>query len=281
MPTSTAPLFDTLLLTGAAGTLGRALAEPLRPLCRTLRRSDLAAPLTALNDPTAVPCDLADTAAVLDLLQGVQAVVHLGGISVEGPWLPILQANIHGLHNLYEAARRQGTRRIVFASSNHVTGCYAQTERIGPSDPPRPDGNYGLSKLFGEGIAQLYFDRYGIETVSLRIGTATPAPPDRRGLSTWLSLRDLAGLVTAALTQPNVGALVAYGMSGNTRGWWDTQAAWDRLGFQPQDDAEAHAAEAAPRVQPPGSPAALHQGGVFLDIGPFDFPPRPSTGDSA
>jgi len=272
MTAATPPPFDTLLLTGAAGTLGRALADPLRPLCRELRRSDLAGPLAALNDPATVPCDLADSAAVLQLLQGVQAVVHLGGISVEGPWMPILQANIHGLHNLYEAARRQGVKRIVFASSNHVTGCYEQGRRTHPSEPPRPDGNYGLSKMFGEGIASLYWDRYGIQTVCLRIGTATPAPPDRRGLSTWISLRDLASLVSAALTAPDVGFLVAYGMSGNTRAWWDTQEAWSRLGFVPQDDSETHAASVLHLVQPEGSPAARLQGGVFLDIGPFDDP---------
>lgn len=271
--TLAAPPFDTLLLTGAAGTLGRALAEPLRPLCRTLRRSDLATPLATLNDPAAVACELSDSAAVLQLLRGVQAVVHMGGVSYEGPWSPILQANIAGVHNLYEAARRNGTRRIVFASSNHVTGCYRQDQRVGPADPSRPDGNYGLSKLFGEGIARLYFDRWGIETVCLRIGTATPTPPDSRGLSTWLSLRDLATLVRLSLTTPDVGFLVAYGMSGNRRGWWDTQQAWDRLGYVPQDDAEAHAAEVEHRVQPPGSAAALYQGGVFLELGPYDDPP--------
>lgn len=261
-----------LLLTGAAGTLGKALAAPLQALCRELLRSDLAGPLQALGDPDARACDLADAGAVLQLLQGVDAVVHLGGVSVEGPWEPILQANIRGLHNLYEAARRQGCRRIVFASSNHVTGCYEQGRVTKPTDPPRPDGNYGLSKLFGEGIASLYFDRYGIETVCLRIGTATPTPPDRRGLSTWLSLRDLAELVRCSLTAPGVGFLVAYGMSGNTRGWWDTQDAWQRLGFVPQDDSETHAAAVQHLVQPAGSPAARLQGGVFLDIGPFDTP---------
>lgn len=271
-PSTPARPFQRLLLTGAAGTLGRVLAEPLRALCTELRRSDLAAPLQALADPTALPCDLADAAAVMQLLQGVDAVVHLGGVSVEGPWEPILQANIRGLHNLYEAARRQGVRRIVFASSNHVTGCYEQGRRTHPAEPPRPDGNYGLSKLFGEGIASLYWDRYGIETVCLRIGTATPEPPDRRGLATWLSLRDLAQLVRCSLTAPGVGFLVAYGMSGNTRAWWDTADAWARLGYVPQDDSEAFAAQVQHKVQPAGSAAARLQGGVFLDIGPFDSP---------
>ncbi len=269
-PTEPASFLGRVLLTGAAGTLGRALAEPLARRCGSVLRSDLPGPLLALNDPAARACDLADAAAVLELMEGVDGVVHLGGISIEGPWEPIVQANIRGMHNLYEAARRRGTRRIVFASSNHVTGCYEQGRLIRPTDPPRPDGNYGLSKMFGEGLASLYFDRYGIETVCLRIGTATPKPPDRRALSTWISLHDLAVLVQCALTAPGVGFLVAYGMSGNTRAWWDTADAWARLGFTPRDDAEAHAAEVQHLVQPTGSPMARFQGGVFLDIGPFD-----------
>ena len=265
-------LFQNLLLTGAAGVLGRALAPGLLSLTTRLRVSDLPAALArAALAPAAevAACDLADAAAVHTLLQGVDAVVHLGGVSVEGPFEPILQANIRGLHNLYEAARRQGARRIVFASSNHVTGCYEQTQAISPQDLPRPDGNYGLSKLFGEGIASLYWDRFGIETVCLRIGTATPAPPDRRGLSTWISLPDLARLVSCALTAPKVGFLVAYGMSGNTRAFWHTRDAWARLGFVPQDDAESFAPQVEHLLQPEG-PMRQRQGGLFLGIGPFD-----------
>jgi uronate dehydrogenase len=206
------------------------------------------------------------------LLHGVDAVVHLGGVSVEGPFEPILQANIRGLHNLYEAARRQGTKRIVFASSNHVTGCYEQGRLTHPQEPARPDGNYGLSKHFGEGIASLYWDRYGIQTVCLRIGTATPddRPPDRRALATWLSHADLARLVIAALTAPDVGFLVAYGMSDNPRAWWDTRAAWARIGYVPQDSAEVFAPQVEHIVFPPETPMARLQGGSFMGIGPFD-----------
>ena len=270
------PPFNTLLLTGAAGTLGKVLAPTLQALTTRLRVSDLPAALAQarLSDclPEGLdtaPCDLADGAAVHALLKGVDAVVHLGGISVEGPFEPILQANIRGLHNLYEAARRQGARRIVFASSNHVTGCYPQARTLTPQDPPRPDGNYGLSKLFGEGIASLYWDRFGIETVCLRIGSALPAPPDRRGLSTWISLPDLARLVSCALTAPRVGFLVAYGMSGNTRAFWNTQDAWQQLGFVPQDDSEKFAPQVEHLLQPVGPMREL-QGGLFLGIGPFD-----------
>ncbi len=266
--------FQNLLLTGAAGTLGRALAPNLQGLAHRLRVSDLPGALARAGLPRGVdvqPCDLADAVAVHQLLQGVDAVVHLGGISVEGPFEPILQANIRGLHNLYEAARRHGVKRIVFASSNHVTGCYPQAQTVSPQDPPRPDGNYGLSKLFGEGIASLYWDRYQIETVCLRIGTATPAPPDKRGLSTWLSLPDLARLVTCALTAPGVGFLVAYGISANTRRFYETEAAWARLGFVPQDNAETHATQVQHLLQPEGPQRRL-QGGAFMGVGPFDDP---------
>jgi uronate dehydrogenase len=264
--------FQTLLLTGAAGYLGRQLAPGLMPLARRLRVSDLPGPLTVADLPADAdrkPCDLADGVAVHALLQGVDAIVHLGGVAVEGPWEPILQANIRGLHHLYEAARRQGVKRVVFASSNHVTGCYEQAQTIRPTDPPRPDGNYGLSKHFGEGIASLYWDRYGIETVCLRIGTALPRPPDRRALATWLSLPDLLRLVTAALTRPGVGFLVAYGISANTRRFYDSGAAWERLGYVPQDNAEVFAAEVEHLMQPEG-PQRIYQGGAFMGVGPFD-----------
>ncbi|MFY9511452.1 MAG: NAD(P)-dependent oxidoreductase [Rubrivivax sp.] len=216
-----------------------------------------------------MPCDLADRAAVQRLLQGVDAVVHLGGVSVEKPFDTVLPANIVGAFNLYEAARLQGVKRIVFASSNHVTGCYRQDQRVHTQDPPRPDGYYGLSKLYGEGLASMYWDRFGIETVALRIGSGTPAPIDRRGLSTWLSLRDLAQLVIAGLTAPDVGFLIAYGTSDNTRSWWDTAEAWNKLGYRPQDASETHAAAVQHLLQPEGAMRDL-QGGLFLGIGPFD-----------
>jgi uronate dehydrogenase len=270
---TTPPPLNHLLLTGAAGMLGRVLRQPLRGACQRLTLSDLSAPLAAaLGQPGSVPCDLADASAVHTLLQGVDAIVHLGGVAVEGPFEPILQANIRGIHNLYEAARRQGVRRIVFASSNHVTGCYEQGRRTLPQEPPRPDGNYGLSKLFGEGMASLYWDRYGIESVCLRIGTATPddRPPDRRALATWLSHADLVRLVIAALTAPAVGFLVAYGISDNPRAWYDSREAWARIGYVPQDSAEVFAADVEHIVFPPDTPMARYQGGSFMGIGPFD-----------
>jgi uronate dehydrogenase len=218
-----------------------------------------------------VSARLEDAAAVLALLAGVDAVVHLGGVSVEGPFEPILRANIVGVHNLYEAARRHAVRRIVFASSNHVTGFYRQDEVVSPGDPMRPDGNYGVSKAFGELLSRFYFDRYGIETVCLRIGSSFPAPKDRRMLATFLSYDDLERLVVASLTAPVVGHSVVYGVSANARTWWDNTSA-RHLGFRPQDSSEGFraAVEARDVALDRSDPAAIFQGGGFVTRGPFD-----------
>lgn len=278
----TAPRFGRLLLTGAAGMLGRQLTPDLADQADELVLSDLPA-LTPAGGVAASPrwqaCDLGDRAAVRTLLEGVDAVVHLGGVSYEKPFELVLPANIVGVFNLYEAARLAGTKRIIFASSNHVTGCWGVDERITSADAPRPDGYYGLSKLYGEGMASLYWDRYGIESVCLRIGTATPEPIDHRSLSSWISPRDLAQLVRCALTAPEVGFLVAFGMSRNTRAWWDPQPAWRQLGYRPQDDAEAFAAKVEQIRFEPGSAPARRQGGIFLALGPF--PPLNDDKESA
>ncbi len=267
--------FQSLLLTGAAGMLGRVLTPGLRAQVPRLVLSDLGSAVAKPGLAEALPCDLADAAGMEHLLQGIDAVVHMGGVSYEieddGA---IVQANIVGVRNLYEAARRAGTRRIVFASSNHVTGGYDQSDRITPTDPPRPDGFYGASKLYGEGLARLYFDRCGIESVCLRIGTATAddRPPDRRALATWLSHADLLRLVLASLAAPAVGFIVAYGISANTRRWYDTEAAWARLGYAPQDDAEVFATQVQHLGPPAGSAAARKQAGIFMTLGPFGTP---------
>ena len=151
-----------LLLTGAAGGLGKILRERLKENCDVLRLSDIADLGAAGDREEIIIGDLADAGVVDSMVKGVDAVVHLGGYSVEGPFQPILQANIIGAYHLYEAARRHDVRRVIFASSNHVTGFYRQGETIDASHAPRPDGIYGLSKAFGEDLSRLYFDRYGI-----------------------------------------------------------------------------------------------------------------------
>ena len=266
-----APPFRRLLLTGAAGGLGRVLRPRLARLCATLRVSDIAELGAAAPGEEVVAAKLEDAAAVLDLLTDVDAVVHLGGVSVEGPFGPILQANIVGVHNLYEGARRHRVRRIVFASSNHVTGFYRQDEVVSPREPMRPDGNYGVSKAFGELLSRFYFDRYGIETVCLRIGSSFPEPKDRRMLATWLSYDDLERLVVASLTAPVAGFSVVYGVSANGTTWWDNAKA-AHLGYRPQDSSEPwrRTLEAKQPVLDPKDPVVRFQGGGFVVKGPYE-----------
>jgi uronate dehydrogenase len=269
-PPDPAPRFDRLLLTGAAGALGRVLRPRLKPLCATLRVSDLAPLEAAAPGEEVVQVDLADKAGVIALLQGVRAVVHLGGISTEHAFETILPANIVGTYHVYEAARLAGTRRVVFASSNHVIGFYKQSETLTPQALPRPDTYYGLSKAFGENLAQFYFDRWGIESVSLRIGSSFPQPRSRRALSTWLSYDDLERLVRASLTAPVVGHTVIYGMSNNRSTWWDNRSA-SHIGYAPQDSSEPWRAQLEAREPHIDltDPTAIHQGGIFVTQGPF------------
>jgi uronate dehydrogenase len=262
--------FGRILLTGAAGNLGRELRPRLKRYCDHLRLSDRADLGAAADGEELVQTDLADKAGVHQLLAGVDVVVHMGGVSTEQAWNLILDANIAGLVNLYEAARAHGVKRIVFASSNHVTGFYRQDEVVSPKDPIRPDGLYGLSKAFGEGLAQLYWDRFRIETVSLRIGSSFPAPRDRRMLATWLSYDDAERLVMAALSAPVVGHTIVYGVSDNALTWWDNTSA-RHIGFRPQDSSEGFRAEIEQRQGAIdfSDPAALYQGGAFVRTGPF------------
>ena len=266
-----APALQRLLLTGAAGGLGRVLRPRLAKHARIVRLSDIAEMAPAGAGEELVRCDLADKAAVDRLVQGCDAIVHLGGISVERPFEEIVEANIRGTFHVYEAARRHGVKRVVFASSNHVVGFHRQTERLDADAPRRPDGNYGLSKSFGEDLSRFYFDRYGIETACLRIGSSFPEPKDRRMLCTWLSYDDLEELVRCCLFAPRLGHTIVYGVSANRDAWWDNSAA-AHLGFVPRDSSEPFRARVEQQPRPSDNdPVALYQGGAFVAQGPFEM----------
>jgi uronate dehydrogenase len=247
------PAPRTVLLTGAAGGLGTLMRGLLPSYGYTLRLFDVA-PVEPLPSAEGRPeqaeetitADLSDRAALRESVRGVDAVVHLAGISLEASFEKILRANVEGTYNLYEAVREEGVGRVVFASSNHAVG-YTPRPREGdpliPVDiPHRPDTFYGLSKCFGEDLAQLYWDRHGIETVSVRIGSCFPEPTSVRMLSVWMSPADGARLLHAALTAEGVGHTVVHGSSANTRLWWDLSSA-RALGYEPQDDSEPYAAK--------------------------------------
>jgi uronate dehydrogenase len=193
-------------------------------------------------------------------MRGIDVVIHLAAIADEAPWDDILKSNIEGTYMVFEAARQAGVRRVVYASSHHVIGFYPAAERVGPAHPVRPDSYYGVSKVFGEGLARLYHDKWGLEVVCLRIGCFRPQPEDVRQLSAWLSHRDGVELVRRSVLAPEVGFTTVYGVSANTRGWWDNDEAAASIGYVPRDDAEAHAA-----LFSPADPAPAVHGGRFAD----------------
>lgn len=261
--------FQRLLLTGAAGALGKVLRQSLAAHTNQLRLSDIANMGAAAAHEEIIQCDLAHKADTIALTEGVDAIVHFGGVATEHSFETVLGANISGIFHIYEGARIHGARRVIFASSNHAIGFHRQTDVLDSDSPQRPDSYYGLSKAYGENMAQFYWNRYGIETVSIRIGSSFPEPMDARMLVTWLSYRDLSELVRCALTAPNVGHTIVYGASDNRDKWWDNSKA-AHLGFVPQDNTEEWRAsrEAMPALDPK-DPAKLYQGGGYTKMGPF------------
>ncbi|MGW3286592.1 NAD-dependent epimerase/dehydratase family protein [Streptomyces sp. NPDC001002] len=270
------PAPRTVLLTGAAGGLGTLMRELLPAYGYELRLLDMR---PVEGAPDAITADLADRAALREAVRGVDAIIHLAGISLEAPFEKILKANIEGTYHLYEAAREEGVERVVFASSNHAVGFTPRPEGTAPHEPgalipidtpPRPDTFYGLSKSFGEDLAQLYWDRHGLETVSVRIGSCFPEPSSVRMLSVWMSPADGARLFHAALTAENVGHTVVYGSSANTRLWWDLSSA-RALGYDPQDDSEPYAEKliADQGELDPENEAHAYLGGHFVNDPPI------------
>lgn len=255
-----------ILMTGAAGQVGGFLRPLLRPTYN-LRLLDRR-PMADL-DPSeeCLQGDLSDIGRLVEAMAGVEGVLHLAGVSVEDSWEKILPNNIVGTYNLFEAARQAGVKRVLFASSNHAIGFYRRDKHIGPNVTVRPDGRYGVSKVFGEALAALYADKYGLETFCMRIGNVAERPVDVRRLAIWLSPRDLAQLVAIGLDHPEIHFEIVYGVSDNTRSWWDNSRA-AQLGYKPEDDSEDYAAEVVAKepAHDPGDRQHLYQGGVFVNV---------------
>jgi uronate dehydrogenase len=250
----------TILITGAAGDVGTHLRRELAGKYR-IRASDLR-PLKKVAQESYMRADISKMADALRITKGVDAIVHLGGYSVEGPWEGILSANIIGCYNVFEAARRNGVKRILFPTSNHAVGFYRRDQTIDHRVYIKPDSRYGVSKVFGEALGSLYADKYGMQVYCMRIGNVNPKPIDKRRLSIWFSPRDLAQLVTIGIEHPDIRFEIVYGISGNKRAWYDNANA-ARLGYKPQDDSEVYAAEILAREKPGNATAEKYQGGVF------------------
>ena len=191
-------------------------------------------------------------------------MIHLGGYSVEGPWDTILNANIIGCYNLFEAARQAGVKRVVFASSNHAVGFYPRKRKIGTDVTVRPDSRYGVSKAFGEALGALYSDKHGMIVTCLRIGNVGPRPLDVRRLSIWISPEDIVQLFRIGLEHPDIRFEILYGASDNEASWWDNSRA-RQLGYRPTGKAEDHRAhaEAEQAKIGPDPVGDLFQGGTF------------------
>src|SRR6188768_325917 len=264
----------TVLITGAAGSVGTHLRRELAGRYN-LRLSDVKPIANAGEDEKFVQGDIARMKDALAMTKGVDAIVHLGGFSVEGPWETILEANIVGLYNVFEAARRNKVKRILFATSNHAVGFYRRDEKIDHRVYPRPDSRYGVSKVFGEALGSLYADKYGLEIFNMRIGNVNPEPVDKRRLSIWISPRDLAQLVTIGIEHPDIRFEIVYGISANKRAWYDNSNA-HRLGYRPQDDSEKWA-EAILKKEAPADPLIeKYQGGTFVQAELGGDPSRPT-----
>ena len=253
-----------VLLTGAAGGIGTFLRKLLPPVYPELVLSDIVEPKALLPTERFIKADIAKPAEIEKACAGVEGIIHLGGRSGEAPWEAILEANIVGCYNLFEAARKAGVKRVVFATSNHAVGFYPRTTTIGTDVIPRPDSRYGVSKLFGEGLGAMYAYKHGIGVTSLRIGNVGEKPIDARRLAIWIRPDDLVQLIRIGLERPGLVYEVMYGVSDNQRSWYDNSHA-RALGYQPQGRSEDHAAQVLAAEPASGKhPAAeFYQGGTF------------------
>ena len=211
------PATDRVLITGAAGAIGTALRNGLRSTCRHLRLTDIRPIADPANNEEAIVSDIGDRAALERMMQGVQAVVYMTGVGGDYSLDDLFRVNVRGVFDVFEAARLGGVQRIVYAGRIRAFGCYPVTEHVTPTLPPRPDSLYRAFKVFGETMLREYWERHGIRSVSLRIGTFRTLPIDQRSLATWLSPGDVARMVDCALRHPDPGCLVVNGYSNNTR----------------------------------------------------------------
>ncbi len=223
------------VVTGAAGTIGSALRVALHQRGVELVSTDVHPTLPVGSNDRVVTADLAELGALTELCEGADGVIHLGGIPDEADFHDLATVNIVGTYHVLEAARRAGVPRVVYASSNRLTGMYTAGTMVSPEMPVRPDGFYGVSKAAGEALCRLYTDKFGVSTAVVRIGTYAQQPRSAREQRTWLSPADAVRAFLAAMTTSDASA-VFYGVSANTTRWWDLDAG-TAIGFVPEDNA--------------------------------------------
>ena len=231
---------NRILLTGAGGRLGSFLREPLSKICTELVSTDIKKNIGKLNkNEKYISADLANFDQICEITKDVSFVCHFGALVDELPFNEMLGPNFIGSYNVWESARLNNCKRVIYASSIHAVGMYKRTKTLRPKTPHRADGFYGLSKCFTENLARMYFDKCGIESVCLRIATCSPVTT-ARSLTSWLSYDDLIRLVMRSIDTTHTGYSVVYGVSDNDRSNLSNIDS-GHLGFKPKDNAEVYA----------------------------------------
>jgi uronate dehydrogenase len=262
-----------VLLTGAAGSIGRMVRPLLAPHVRELRLVDRQPVVVEHPHETAHVVDLIAPEACDRAVAGIDAIVHMAGCAEEGDWGTLLRANVLVVIALWDAAVRAGVDRIVSATSNHATGFHERAVRIDGKAEVRPDTRYGVTKVFMEALASLHADKHGLRGFGIRIGRCDTEPRDARALSHWVHPQDLAALVRVGLEADYLFEIV-YGVSANARSWWDNARALE-LGYRPRHSADAFIAALAHKVE--GDPVAeRYQGGPYTTLEFTGDPSRPA-----
>ena len=244
-----------ILITGGAGLVGSILIEGLKNNFE-IRILDQ----KAVEGIDSRVGDISNLESILPAFENIDTVVHLAGDRrVYGDWNSILNNNITGIYNIYEAARINGVERIVFASSQHATGGFydvepwsfinnGEYEKLPDNYKPldetcriRPDSYYGASKSFGESLGSYYSDFLNLSTIHIRIGwvisdddpTFSPI-----SLNLWLSHKDICQLIELSVNaDKNIKYDVFYATSDNHWKIWSIDKAKNILGYKPKDGA--------------------------------------------
>ncbi len=252
-----------IALSGATGNIGKILRKALPGRGFSVRSHTGRSPGSEIYaGEDVVSGDLRSPAVVDELLCGMEVLVHMAGTSVERPLPEIIENNLVALHQVYEGALRNGVRRIIFASSNHAFGMYSVNDRLKQECSYRPDGFYGLSKMWGEGLARLYWDKHGLESVCLRIGSSEEIPENKRHLSTWLGREDLLEMVDSSIRAKNVGYATVWGVSNNACAYYDLSEV-NAVGYAPVQNAQEWAGQVEEKPAHPSKIAQAYQGGAF------------------
>lgn len=264
---------ECVLITGAAGTIGAHLRRSLVRPGRTLRLLDVV-PMSARDDDgdvDLVTCSFLDDTALAAAMHGVSAVIHLGGLSTGGhPWADYVATNITGTRLVFDAARHAGVTRVIYASSHHVMGRHRLdvSQPVGEYEAPQPDSFYAVSKVAGEALGRLYYERHEMNVLCLRIGSYRDRPTDRRTLWNWLSPDDCTRLFEAALDTPTPGFRIVWGVSANTTRVVSLDEA-AAIGYFPLDDAERYRDVVSPAPYDLDPEQSILIGGAYTSPG-FD-----------